>query len=271
VNVPIPPHVLDTERDGVLMLTLNRPEARNALTLSMVTALEAAIARAEDSDTVRVLVLRGSAGHFCAGADVRELARVHGEPKLAGRDPVAELSAAFGRLCLAFARVSVPTVSVLEGAVLGGGFGLCCASDLALAAHGATFGLPETSRGLVPAQIAPFLVERLGLAQAKRLALCGGTIDAREALELGLIHEVHDTAETLSLALDATLTRLLACAPRATRATKRLLLRARREPPESLVEHAATVFSAALTSPEGAEGSLAFLQKRRPSWDPRKD
>jgi isohexenylglutaconyl-CoA hydratase len=262
-------HVLLEERGGVLALTLNRPEARNAMTGEMVAALAAAIQRAEESEAVRILVLRGRGGHFCAGADVRELARARAEPKPSGRDPVAELSAAFGRVCLAFARVSVPTVSVLEGTVLGGGFGLCCASDITLAAASTTFGLPETSLGIVPAQIAPFLVERLGLAQAKRLALAGGKLHAREALELGLVHELHDTEEALSLALEATLTRLLACAPRATRATKRLLLRAHREAPESSIEHAAAVFSAAVTSPEGAEGSLAFLQKRRPSWDPR--
>jgi isohexenylglutaconyl-CoA hydratase len=262
--------LLLSERDGVLFVTLNRPHARNAMTLQMAAELSAAVAHAEASETLRVLVLRGAAGHFCAGADIKDFVRARGEPKSVGRDPVAEVSAVFGRLCLSFARASLPTVCVLEGAVLGGGFGLACASDISLAASTAVFGLPETSLGLVPAQIAPFLVERLGFAQAKRIALSGAKLDAQQALRIGLVHEVHADTSALDEALEATLARLLACAPRATRATKRLLLRARTQSAEDLIDHAAAVFAAALTGAEGAEGSMAFLQKRRPSWDPTK-
>jgi isohexenylglutaconyl-CoA hydratase len=267
VSLPQSEQLLLEERGGVLHVTLHRPQARNAMTLEMVAALRAAIAHAEASP-LRALVLRGAGGHFCAGADIKDLARARSAPRSPGSDPVAEVNAAFGHLCLAFARVSLPTVCVLEGAVLGGGFGLACASDVCLAAASAVFGLPETSLGVVPAQIAPFLVERLGFAQAKRVALCGGKLDAQRALALGLVHELCPDAPALELALQATLARLLACAPLATRATKQLLLRARSEAPESLIEHAAAVFSAAVASPEGTEGSLAFLQKRRPAWDP---
>jgi isohexenylglutaconyl-CoA hydratase len=158
------------------------------------------------------------------------------------------------------------TVAILEGAVLGGGFGLACVSDLTLAGDSAVFGLPETSLGVVPAQIAPFLVERLGFAQAKRLALSGGRIRAEEAFKLGLVHEVHTTEATLGRALEAAVARFLLCAPQATRATKRLLLRARREPAESLIEHAAQIFAAALRGAEGEEGTRAFQEKRPPAW-----
>jgi isohexenylglutaconyl-CoA hydratase len=271
VSLPESEQLLLEQRAGVLHMTLQRPQARNAMTLEMVAALRAAILHAEADEAMRVVVLRGAGGHFCAGADLKELLRARSQPKIAGADPVAEVNAAFGQLCLTFARSSLPTVCVLEGAVLGGGFGLACASDVCLAANSAVFGLPETSLGIVPAQIAPFLVERLGFAQAKRVALCGGKLDAAQALALGLVHELHPNADALERALEATLARLLACAPRATRATKQLLLRARSEPPEALIEHAAAVFAAAATSPEGVEGSLAFLQKRRPAWDPAKD
>jgi isohexenylglutaconyl-CoA hydratase len=262
--------VLLQERGGVLHVTLHRPQARNAMTLAMVDALRAAIADADASQTLRALVLRGAGGHFCAGADIKDLARARSEPKSADRDPVAHVNAAFGQLCLAFARTSLPTICVLEGAVMGGGFGLACASDVCLAAASAVFGLPETSLGVVPAQIAPFLVERLGFARAKRVALCGGKLDAAQGLALGLVDELHADTQALEHALETTLARLLACAPLATRATKQLLLRAKSEPPETLIDHAAAVFSAAAGGPEGSEGSLAFLQKRRPSWDPAK-
>jgi len=258
-----------TEQDGVLFVSLQRPKARNAMTLEMVAELSAAFASAEARDDLRVLVLRGSGGHFCAGADVKDLMRARGESVGAKNNAIAETNAAFGHLCAAFARLSLPTVCVLEGSVLGGGFGLACAADFTLADQTALFGLPETSIGVVPAQIAPFLVERLGLSQAKRLALMGGKIDAAQAHAIGLVHELVHSGPLLEQALRTLLDRLLRCAPRATRVTKQLLLRARGQSAESLIEHASVVFATQLHSAEGAEGTLAFLEKRAPAWHPR--
>ena len=259
-----------SEQDAVLTVLLSRPHARNAMTLEMVQELATVLTRAEARDDLRVMVLRGAGGHFCAGADVKDLLSARSQPVTATHNPVAETNAAFGRLCVTFARLSLPTVCVLEGSVLGGGFGLSCAADFALADETASFGLPETSLGVVPAQIAPFLVERLGFSQAKRLALRGGTVSASEALALGLVHELHAAGAPLELALDTLLTRLLRCAPRATRVTKQLLLRARTESAESLIEHASQVFAEQLDSAEGAEGTLAFVEKRAPAWRPRR-
>jgi isohexenylglutaconyl-CoA hydratase len=266
MSPPASQNLILSERAGVLSVLLNRPAVRNAMSLEMVRELTAVFRQAEAQPALRVLVVRGAGGHFCAGADVNDFVRAREAPFSAKHDPACELNAAFGHLCAAFAQLSLPTVCVLEGAVLGGGFGLACASDLTLAADSVVFGLPETSLGVVPAQIAPLLVERLGFAQAKRLALSGGRIRAEEAYKLGLVHEVHTTDATLDRALDAALARFLLCAPEATRATKRLLLRARRESAESLVEHAAQVFAEALRSPEGEEGTRAFQEKRRPKW-----
>jgi isohexenylglutaconyl-CoA hydratase len=259
-----------SEDEGVLTVLLARPHARNAMTLHMVRELTTVFTAAEARDDLRVVVLRGAGGHFCAGADVKDLLRARSEPVTESNHPVAATNAAFGHLCLAFARLSLPTVCVLEGSVLGGGLGLACAADIALADETATFGLPETSIGVVPAQIAPFLVERLGFAQAKRLALVGGKVDAVEARALGLVHELHASGAALERALAELLARLLRCAPRATRVTKQLFLRARTESAQSLIEHAAQVFVAQLDSPEGAEGTLAFLQKRAPAWQTRR-
>lgn len=259
-----------SEQDSVLTVLLQRPHARNAMTLQMVHELSTVFTAAEARDDLRVVVLRGSGGHFCAGADVKDLLRARSEPVTDTHHPVAQTNAAFGHLCVKFARLSLPTVCVLEGSVLGGGLGLACAADFTLADETAAFGLPETSIGVVPAQIAPFLVERLGFAQAKRLALMGGKVDAKEALALGLVHELHTSGAALERALEDLLARLLRCAPRATRVTKQLLLRARTDSAESLIEHAAQVFVAQLDSPEGAEGTLAFVQKRAPAWHTRR-
>jgi isohexenylglutaconyl-CoA hydratase len=266
MNAPLASTLALSEQRGVLRVMLQRPQARNAMTLDMVRELSSVFAQAEARDDLRVLVLRGAGGHFCAGADIKDLLRAQAEPVTSAHNPVAETNAAFGHLCAAFAKLSLPTVCVLEGSVLGGGFGLACASDIALAADTALFGLPETSLGVVPAQIAPFLVERLGFSQAKRLALIGGKVDATQALAIGLVHELHASGPALDLALEVLIARLLRCAPQATRATKRLLLRTREQSAESLIEHASLVFSAQLNSSEGAEGTRAFVEKRPPDW-----
>jgi isohexenylglutaconyl-CoA hydratase len=158
-------------------------------------------------------------------------------------------------------------VAVLEGTVMGGGFGLACVVDVALAASTAVFRLPETSLGVVPAQIAPFLVERLGYSAAKRLAVTGAKLVAQQALDLGLVHEVHANS-SLPNALDKTLQQILQCAPGAIAQTKMLLSKARWVDGGALVRDAAQVFANAALGPEGIEGTTAFLSKRKPTWAP---
>jgi isohexenylglutaconyl-CoA hydratase len=180
---------------------------------------------------------------------------------------MAEANAQFGQLCAAFAATGLATMAVVEGTVMGGGFGLACVADVVLAADNARFRLPETSLGLVPAQIAPFLVERLGVAEARRLTVTGGELDAREALALRLAHEVHPP-EALDAAVQRVLGHILRCAPAAVAASKALIAKARLQPAASLVTAAATVFADAVLGPEGLEGTAAFVQKRQPSWAP---
>ncbi len=265
---------------SVLAITLNRPEARNAMSLAMVAELRQVLAAAEATagqpGAVRVVVLRGAGGHFCAGADLKDMAGARmramqapsgAEGAHSGADPIAEVNAAFGELCVAYSRTPLAVVALLEGTVMGGGFGLACVADVAIASDTAKFRLPETSLGVVPAQIAPFLVERLGYSQAKRLAVTGGRLDASEALRLGLVHAVVHTTE-LQTELDKVLADILACAPGALGATKALMAQARLQVPQSLVQSAAAIFSRAAQGPEGLEGMTAFMQKRKPNWVP---
>jgi len=261
-------------QSGVCTLTLNRPEVRNAMSLTMVQELLGALRHAESTADVRVLVLRGAGGHFCAGGDIADMAQAR--MKLAasgseGGDPVADFNAQFGRLCLAYARTRLPVVTVLEGTVMGGGFGLACVSDVSLALNTTVFRLPETSLGVIPAQIAPFLVERLGYAQAKRLAVTGAKVTADQAAAIALVHQVLPDAAALEVALQHTLQQILACAPGAIGMTKDLLARARHEPAEALIDDAARLFSRAVLSEEGQEGTHAFMQKRPPSWVPQEN
>jgi isohexenylglutaconyl-CoA hydratase len=231
--------------------------------------LQDAEATAGKPEAVRVVVLRGAGGHFCAGADLKDMAgarmRAMQAAGTGASDPIAEVNAEFGQLCVAYSRSPLAIVAVLEGTVMGGGFGLACVADVAIASETANFRLPETSLGVVPAQIAPFLVERLGYSQAKRLAVTGGRLDAAAALRLGLVHEVA-ASDAVDGALNKVLADILACAPGALAATKALMAQARLREPQDLVQSAAEIFSQAAQSPEGLEGMTAFIQKRKPTW-----
>ncbi|MFK8399101.1 isohexenylglutaconyl-CoA hydratase [Pseudomonas sp. BGr12] len=251
------------ERDGgVLHVTLNRPDSRNAMSLAMVGELRAVLAAVRDDRAVRAIVLRGAGGHFCAGGDIKDMAGA----RAAGPDAYAALNRAFGGLLEEAQAQPQVLVAVLEGAVLGGGFGLACVSDIALAEVDAQFGLPETSLGILPAQIAPFVVKRIGLTQARRLALTAARFDGREALRLGLVHACADSADNLGEQLAQTIDQVRRCAPGANAATKALLLATESEALGPLLDDAARQFAAAVTGSEGAEGTLAFVQKRKPNW-----
>lgn len=262
------------QKGATAYLTLDRPALRNAMSLEMVAELRAALAALEADGSVRVVVLRGAGGHFCAGADLQDMAAARMRAMQSPTEPVqssgaldamAQANAQFGELCVAYANTPLALVVVLEGSVMGGGLGLACVADVALACESAVFRLPETALGVVPAQIAPFLVQRLGYSQAKRLAVTGGRLNAANALAIGLVHAVH-APEQIDAALAAVLTDIQACAPGAIAATKALMAKARLNEPASLVQEAALIFSRAAQGPEGLEGTTAFLQKRKPSW-----
>jgi isohexenylglutaconyl-CoA hydratase len=262
------PSALSLERQGgVLHVRLNRPEVRNAMSQAMLVELLDTLAEAEaENSGVRIVVLRGSGGHFSAGADLKDMAVARATPIAHQTDPIAETNAKFGYVCAAYARSPLAIVAVLEGSVMGGAFGLACTADVAIASHTVDLRLPETSLGVIPAQIAPFLVERIGYAEAKRLAVTGARFGAGEAYRIGLVHWVCENDADLEAAIATTIKQIVAGAPGAIAETKKLLRRARFEDPATLVEHAAAVFASAARGPEGEEGVRAFIEKRKPAW-----
>lgn len=247
---------------GVLHITLNRPDSRNAMSLAMVEELRAVLAAVRDDASVRALVLRGAGGHFCAGGDIKDMASA----RATGIDAYRALNRAFGSLLEEAQAQPQVLIALLEGAVLGGGFGLACVSDIAIALQGAQFGLPETSLGILPAQIAPFVVKRIGLTQARRLALTAARFDGQEALRLGLVHFAEMDTAALEQRLADSLEQVRRCAPGANARTKALLLATESEPLGPLLDSAAEQFALAVTGAEGVEGTLAFMQKRKPNW-----
>jgi isohexenylglutaconyl-CoA hydratase len=248
--------------NGVLHITLNRPDSRNAMSLQMVAELRAVLAAVRDDRQVRALVIGGAGGHFCAGADIKDMANARAQGATAYR----ELNRAFGALLEEAQHAPQVVITVLQGAVLGGGFGLACVSDIAMADHQAQFGLPETSLGLLPAQIAPFVVQRIGLTQARRLALTAARFDGTQARRMGLVHFVEHDPQALAERLDEVLAHVLCCAPGANAVTKKLLLASAVQLSDGLLDQAAEWFSEAVTGDEGVEGTMAFVQKRKPGW-----
>lgn len=259
---------LELREEGfALHITLNRPESRNAMSLQMTQDLRAVFTAIENSEDIRVVVLRGANGHFCAGGDIKDMAGARMRAAESGNDDAyAELNRAFGHMLTQVDHAPQVVVALLEGAVLGGGFGLACVSDVAIALESAQFGLPETSLGIIPAQIAPFVLQRIGMTQARRLALLGGRFNGSEAARLGIVHQVVADTYVLDSALTQTLGQIRKCAPAANRNTKALLHRVGSEPLESLLDDAAKLFAHAVASPEGAEGTMAFVQKRPAKW-----
>jgi len=247
---------------GVLHVTINRPDSRNAMSLQMVSELRAVFAAVADERDIRALVLSGAGGHFCAGGDIKDMASARAQ----GGEAYRELNRAFGALLEEAQHTPQVLISVLQGAVLGGGFGLACVSDVAIADHQAQFGLPETSLGVIPAQIAPFVVQRIGLSETRRLALTAARFDGDQARQLGLVHFVERDAQALAERLDEVLQQVLRCAPQANAMTKKLLLASAVQPSSELLDQAAQWFSEAVTGEEGVEGTLAFMQKRKPGW-----
>ena len=253
--------------EGVLHVTLDRPDSRNAMNLAMVGELRAVLAAVHGDLSVRAIVLRGAGGHFCAGGDIRDMAsaraRSQGE---GGADAYRALNRAFGSLLEQAQHTPQVLIAVLQGAVLGGGFGLACVSDIAIARQDARFGLPETTLGILPAQIAPFVVGRIGLTQTRRLTLTAARFDGVEAERLGLVHFSEPDDEAIEARLQQVLSQVRQCAPQANAQTKALLLAAENEALGPLLDRAAEQFAAAVTGAEGVEGTLAFVQKRAPKW-----
>lgn len=250
-----------------LDVTLHRPQAKNAMSFAMIDELEAAFALAAADEGVRVVVLRGAGGDLCAGGDVKDMAAARAAPADAhGHDPLALANRRFGRLLQTVEAAPQAVIAVAEGAVMGGGVGLVCAADVALALPSARVRLPETGLGITPAQIMPFVARRVGASHARRLAVTGGELGAARALELGLVHEVVADEPALDAALATLVAQVVRCAPGALARTKRLVLDVAGGDLDALLDRAAADFAAAARDEEAVEGMTAFMEKRPPRW-----
>lgn len=256
--------VLVEQADGIVTVTLNRPEARNALNVEMREELEAALRGLQGSPTVRVLVLRGAGEHFCAGGDVKTMQ--------ARRGGAAEGQArveAMNRAILALAHFPAPTIAMVDGFAVGAGCNLALACDLVVASDRARFGEVFARIGLVPDGGGTyFLPRRVGLAKAKELVFTGDVVDALDAERIGLVNRVVPAAE-LSARTLALARQIADGPPRAHATAKTLLNRALGLDLDTSLVCEALAQGMMIESEDHREGLAAFFEKRRPRFTGR--
>ncbi len=238
----------------VATITLAEPDRRNALSNAMVADLAAHLAQA-GMDRARVVVLAAEGSVFCSGGDLSAM-----QLFVAGtRDDRLAASREFSDLLVTLDTTPAVTIARVEGPAFGGGVGLAAACDVVAVGEHAAFTLTETLLGLTPANIAPYLVRRLGVTAARRMMVTARAVDADAALALGL-------ADITSGDVDAEIERVLRCAPEAVAATKRLVARAGGAWWNEMREAAVVELADTWERPEVFEGIASFMQKRPPSW-----
>ncbi len=235
--------------DGILTLTFDRPEARNALTPEMFDALLAGFDEAEGDVTVRALVLRAAGPSFCAGGDFGAFRRLIAEPPPEDLpDPIIGFNRVYGAVLERLAALSVPSIAVVAGAAIGGGVGFVAATDFALARADAKFRLPEVTLGIPPAQVAPFVADRIGRVRARQMMLTAELLDAHAALRCGLVDQVAANDADLEAELAHILRALERAEPSAVRSTKAILTQDRDALRGATLDFAAQHFARALRS-----------------------
>lgn len=264
--VDLPPvTALDLEQSsGWLTIWFNQPESRNALTARLTGDLLAVLEAIRDNRTVRGITLRGRGGVFCAGGDLksfRDTLQDLGEP-----EKVMAASRQGARIFDTVNEMPQVVVAVVEGAAMAGGFGLACCADAAIVRADAKFAFTETAIGLTPAQISPFVIQKLGYATARRLMLTAARFDGRAAGRLGFADVVAETEEELAAAEALIRTQVLRCAPGAVADIKALLRQLPGLDRAAQIQAAAENFTGRMLSEEGREGVAAFLEKRKPDW-----
>lgn len=257
--------LIDQDARGVVRLTLNRPQVHNALDEELIAALTGTFNSLGQDPAVRVVVLGATGRTFCAGADIAWMQRAAQRTQSENIEDAQR----FGAMMHAASSCAKPVIARVHGAAYGGGVGLTCAADIAIASPLARFAVTEARLGILPAVIGPYLINALGPRHARRLALTCTAVPALEALSLGLVHQVVPENE-LDTAVEACIAELLQGGPRAQAAIKDLFGTL---PPGPVTaetrQRTAFTLSRVRVGEEARGGFEAFMAKRRAPWVPQ--
>lgn len=255
--------LIESTTDGRVFVTINRPAKKNAFDAETIAALHEAFLTLHAADNVRAVFLRGAGGTFSAGADLSWMRSAADWSESDNRDDAMGLA----RMLKALHDIPALTVAIVEGAAMGGGAGMVAACDMAVAVDGARFAFSEVKLGLIPATIAPYVVEAIGARRARAMFMTANVFDADYAAHLGLIELVLPDADSIDAFVTMLSDSLTDCAPNAMGDAKRLVHHvAGHKLDSSLMEDTAKRIARARVSEEGQEGVRAFLEKRKPAW-----
>lgn len=245
----------------VTTITLNRPDVRNAFNETLIQELTDWARTVPTDGSIRTVVIQGAGSVFCAGADVQWMARMIDYSR---EENLADARAA-GTMYSLLDSLPVPVIGRVHGAALGGGAGLAAICDIVVATNDAQFGFTETTLGILPAMISPYVVRKIGFSAAREWCLTGARFTAEQARAMGLVHEVV-TSERLDVAVARYVELFRKAAPTAVAATKRLLGEVAGRRPADVFALTTDAIASQRVSPEGQEGLRAFLEKRPPAW-----
>ena len=251
-------------QNGWLTLWFNQPESRNALSSELVADMIKTLEAVRDDRSVRGITLRGRGGMFCAGGDLKSFKS--GQSGGQTFEQVVENSKVGAYMFDLVNTMPQVVVVLIEGAAMAGGFGLACCADVVICDANARFAMTETAIGLAPAQISPFVLQKLGYATGRRLMLTAARFDGRQSQALGFADFIGDTVDELNAYELQIRKQVLACAPGAVAETKDLILTIPTLDREGVVQAAAENFARRMQSDEGREGVASFVEKRKPYW-----
>lgn len=254
--------LIEVDPRGVASVTIKGPEVLNAFDEALIGRISSAFEHVNADPDVRIVVLRATGRAFCAGADIGWMQRTAAN----AFDVNLEDARRFAAMMATVARCRKPVIARIQGAAYGGGVGLACAADIAIASNRARFCVSEAKFGILPAVIGPYLINAIGVRQAQRLALTCSVVDAAEALSLGIVQHAVDESE-LDSAVEHCVAELLQAGPLAQGSIKRLFGQLHAGPITGEVQElTAQTISKVRSGDEARAGFEAFVAKRAPPW-----
>jgi methylglutaconyl-CoA hydratase len=256
--------LFNATREGVAVVTLNRPRVHNAFNPDVIQRLNDICADLRnDADRIRVVLIDGAGPSFSAGADLAWMRAAADYTAHDNREDAGGMAEMLRRL----STLPQVTIALVHGAAMAGGCGLVSACDIAVAAKNATFALSEVRLGIIPAVISPYVIRAIGERAAHRYFLTAERFDAPTALRLGLVHIVVDDEPALAQEAERLVQQIFGCAPGAIAAAKELIAAVAGRPIDGhLIADTARRIAERRSSDEAKEGLAAFLEKRKPSW-----